>query len=73
MLILDEAAAQFFFLISSKIKRGVIRKKRDKKAVELTQSIVDTYQPESVEGMQNALTGSTRKSLPILGIKKKYL
>lgn len=31
------------------------RKKRDKKSVELAQSIIDTYQPESVEDMQNAL------------------
>lgn len=31
------------------------RKKRDKKSVELAQSILDTYQPESVEDMQNAL------------------
>lgn len=33
----------------------MIRKKRDKKSVELAQSIIDTYQPESVEDMQNAL------------------
>lgn len=31
------------------------RKKQDKKSVELAQSIIDTYQPESVEDMQNAL------------------
>lgn len=31
------------------------RKKRDKKSVELAQSIIDIYQPESVEDMQNAL------------------
>lgn len=31
------------------------RKKRAKKSVELAQSIIDTYQPESVEDMQNAL------------------
>lgn len=31
------------------------RKKRDKKSVELAQSIIDTYQPESIEDMQNAL------------------
>lgn len=31
------------------------RKKRDKKSVELAQSIIDTYQPESVEDMRNAL------------------
>lgn len=31
------------------------RKKRNKKSVELAQSIIDTYQPESVEDMQNAL------------------
>ncbi|WP_285023831.1 IS256 family transposase [Lactococcus garvieae] len=31
------------------------RKKRDKKTLDLAQSIIDTYQPESVEDMQNAL------------------
>ena len=31
------------------------RKKRDKKSVELAQSIIETYQPESVEDIQNAL------------------
>lgn len=31
------------------------KQKRDKKSVELAQSIIDTYQPESVEDMQNAL------------------
>lgn len=31
------------------------RKKRNKKSVELAQSIIETYQPESVEDIQNAL------------------
>ena len=31
------------------------RKKRDKKSVELAQSIIETYHPESVEDIQNAL------------------
>lgn len=31
------------------------RKKRDKKTLDLAQSIIDTYQPESIEDMQNAL------------------
>ncbi len=30
------------------------RKKRDKKSVEFAQSIIDTYQPENIDDMQNA-------------------
>jgi hypothetical protein len=31
------------------------RKKREKNSVELAQSIIDTYQPENVQVMQNVL------------------
>ena len=34
---------------------AMTRKKRDKKSMELAQSIIDTYQPKNVEDMQNAL------------------
>lgn len=33
----------------------MVEKKRNKKSIELAQSIIDTYQPESIEDMQNAL------------------